>query len=115
MSITASRATEHVSSGRLVPETLSAPVPCGCAILDATRRNLALATAAALLERERRERLEHALHEEVGQELAGIAFALGAVRRSPQARAGSCDTQLQVIADLLGAVIARCARMACVP
>lgn len=112
MRITAIRATGRELWQPLDPGPSTASTPCACARLDAARTSLARATAAAAMEREQRRRLEHTLHEELGQELAGIAFTLGAVRRSPDDRIVACDTRLQEIADLLGAAIARCARVA---
>jgi hypothetical protein len=52
-------------------------------------------------------RLEHLLHEELGQELTGITLMLTAARRAP-ASAPGLDTALANITGLLARAIGRC-------
>jgi signal transduction histidine kinase len=92
-------------------QPLDAARPCACGRIDTARRDSAVAARVVLEEGERRKRLEHLLHEEVGQELAGIALILGAVRRSPGDRTAEREVQLRRIADLLTVAMGRCTRL----
>jgi signal transduction histidine kinase len=111
MAASATRAATREVSSAPNQRQIAGRSPCACGELDAARRELAIATQQALQERERRTRLEHTLHDEVGQELAGIALMLGAARRPPYAKAGDREAILQDIAALLAATIGRCVRL----
>ena len=92
-------------------QTPVALLACECAEMTVARRQLAASTHAALKERGHRRRLEFAITEDLGQELAGIAFMVGALQRTPEDQNLDRASRLQNIADLLAAAIDRCVRV----
>jgi hypothetical protein len=84
---------------------------CTCGEIDGAQRALAIAAQQVADERVHRRRLEHALREEVSQELAGIALMVSAVRRLSDTPRIDRDARLREVADLLASTIGLCNRL----